>query len=106
MSRSRGISDLSRELNGAGGMNYHTDDYSNGPYLSDDPILRDPSYLDASEEEDEGHLLIDFGRRRRSHQEAMNLAKQLEASTLEGKIEEETSSLASSRGSVKPKKDF
>ena len=107
MSRSRGISDLSRELNGAGGMNYHSDDYSNGPYLSDDPILRDPSYLDASEEEeDEGHLLIDFGKRRRSHQEAMDLAKRLDASTLEGKIEEETSSLASSRDSAKPKKDF
>jgi len=107
MPRSRGISDLSHELNGAGGMNYHSDDYSNGPYLSDDPILRGSSYLDASEEEeDEGHLLIDFGKRRRSHQEAMDLAKRLDASTLEGKIEEETSSLASSRDSAKPKKDF
>ena len=107
MPRSRAISDLSRELNGAGGTNYLTDDYSNGLYHSDDPIFHGSSYLDQGEEdEDEGHLLIDFGRRRRSQQEAENLAKKLEASTLEGKIEEETSPLTSSQDSAKPKKHY
>jgi hypothetical protein len=85
--------------------NYLTDDYSNGLYFSDDLISHGSSYVDESEEEeDEGHLLIDFGRRRRSRQEAENLAKQLEVSKLSGKIDEETASLASSGGSVKPKK--
>jgi serine/threonine protein kinase len=106
MPRSRAISDLSRGLNGET-TNYLTDDYSNGLYFSDDLISHGSSFLDESEEEDEdeGHLLIDFGRRRRSRQEAENLAKQLEVSKLSGKIDEETASLASSGGSVKPKKN-
>jgi serine/threonine protein kinase len=104
MPRSRAISNLSRGLNGDG-ADYLEDDYSNGLYFSDDQLSHGSSYVDASEKEDEGHLLIDFGRRRRSRLEAENLAKQLEASKLDAKIDEETASLASSRGTVKHKKD-
>ena len=71
--RSRAISDLSRGLNG-GGTYYLADDYTNGIYFpheiprysADDDVHN----IDDDSDEDEGHLLIDFGGRRKSRQEA------------------------------------
>jgi hypothetical protein len=70
MPRSRAISDLSRGMNGET-TNYLMDDYSNGIYFHEPRFEED-------EEEDEGHLLIEFGKGRKSRQEAENLAKQLQ----------------------------
>jgi serine/threonine protein kinase len=69
--RSRGISDLSRGVNGES-TNYLIDDYSDGLYFEED--IPDTREVDDEDEED-GHLLIDFGKRRRSRQEAQNIAK-------------------------------
>jgi hypothetical protein len=78
--RSRAISDLSRNVNGET-TNYLIDDYSNGLYFADDDLdLRSPQEED---EEDEGHFMIDFGKRRKSRQEAESIAKQLEESKKE-----------------------
>lgn len=78
MPRSRGISDLSRNLNGEA-TNYLIDDYSDGMYFSERVAKHYPLAQEEEEdEEDEGQLLIDFGKRRRSRQEAANIAAQLE----------------------------
>jgi serine/threonine protein kinase len=77
MPRSRAISDLSRNVNGET-TNYLIDDYSNGLYFADDDLdFRSPHEED-EEDEDEGHFLIDFGKRRKSRQEAETVAKQVE----------------------------
>jgi serine/threonine protein kinase len=73
MLRGRAISDVSRGMNGAM-ANYLIDD-TNGMYLGIDENHYQP---DPDSDEDEGHLLIDFGKRRRSRQEAESLAKQVE----------------------------
>jgi hypothetical protein len=70
MPRSRAISDLSRGMNGET-TNYLIDDYSHGIYFHEPRFEED-------EEEDEGHLLIEFGKGRKSRQDAENLAKQLQ----------------------------
>jgi serine/threonine protein kinase len=73
MPRSRAISDLSRGLNG-GGTNYLGDDYSHGIYFPNEPVQYAADehihIVDDDSDEDEGHLLIDFGKRRKSRQEA------------------------------------
>jgi serine/threonine protein kinase len=65
MPRSRAISDLSRDINGEG-TNYLIDDYSDGIYFGDDIDAQ----VEEEDDEDDGHLLIDFGKRRKSRQEA------------------------------------
>ena len=74
MLRSRAISDLSRGMTGET-TNYFIDDYSNGTEVGVDENRYQP---DPDSDEDEGHLLIDFGKRRRSRQEAEYLAKQVD----------------------------
>ena len=73
MPRSRAISDLSRGLNGSG-TNYLADDYSNGIYFPHQtaryPADEELQHFEDDSDEDEGHLLIDFGKRRKSRQEA------------------------------------
>jgi serine/threonine protein kinase len=72
-SRSRAISDLSRGLNDET-TKYLTHGHSNANHFDES---ENPYGLE-SEDEDEGHLLIDFGKRRKSRQDAEYLAKQLE----------------------------
>lgn len=74
MPRSRAISDISRGINGEI-TNYLIEDYSNGIYLDASENHYAPE--DPESDEDEGHLLIDFGKRRKSRQESEALAKQL-----------------------------
>ena len=74
MLRSRAISDLSRGMNSET-TNYVIDDYSNEAEVGVDESHYQP---DPGSDEDEGHLLIDFGKKRRSRQEAESLAKQAE----------------------------
>ena len=85
VSRSRAISDLSRGINGES-TNYLVDDYSNGIYFdeSENRYVPDPD----SDEED-GHLLIDFGKRRRSRQESESRSKQHEGDKNKKEILEE-----------------
>lgn len=84
MPRSRAISDASRGINGET-TKHLINDYSNGIYF-DESACR---YNDAESDEDEGHLLIDFGKRRKSRQEAESLAKQFEGNKKREILEEE-----------------
>ena len=56
-------------------VNYLIEDYGNRVGFGVDENHYQP---DPDSDEDEGHLLIDFGKRRRSRQEAESLAKQVE----------------------------
>ena len=72
--RGRAISDLSRGTNGER-TNFLIEDYSNRAEFGLD---ESHYYPDPDSDEDEGHLLIDFGKRRKSRQDAESLAKRVE----------------------------